>query len=1044
MSACAACGRENRSDARFCDGCGNGLERPRASEAERRPLTVMFVDLVGSTELSQRIDVEELRELLRAYQRTCAGIIEELDGRIAQYLGDGLLVYFGHPRAHEDDPVRAVRSALSIRDRLPGAGGANRLEVRIGIHTGPVLVGEIGAGERRESLALGDTVNLASRLMTLAEPGWIVISDATRRLLGGAFDLEGLGAKLLKGVAEPVVAHRVSGWNEARPAVSRVAAPLVGRDAELAMLRDCWRRATERTGQVVDVSGEAGIGKSRLVASLRETLAGEPFNWVEWRCSPYHESSALHPVLEQLARGRLSAPEASPDERIAEVLANELRRPGTGVPEAVPLSTALAMTRVGRDPALSPAARRRRTQDALCAWLVTLSESAPLVLVVEDLQGIDPSTLELLGMLIERASDAKMLILTTHRPDFAIGWAARPHVTQLSLGPLAPRQAEELVGHLAGARHLPESVVGQLVARTDGVPLFVEEVTRAALESAAPGDAPDVPSTLQGSLVARLDRLGAARELAQLASVVGREVSVDLLAAVAPLDQDALESALDELVRAEVLQPKGSSPNTDYVFRHALIQETAYESLVRTVRRDAHARIAAAVEERFADRSRAAPELAARHFEAAEQWEKAVLCYRRAGSRGTERSEHAEAVAHFRKALELLQKLPESPERDLEELRAQGALGVPLMALEGFTSGAVEAAYARALELSRGVEATPALFNSIMGLATFYLLRGELDVSAGLSERLLQIAEGTPHLEVLARQLAGVGLYYRGERHEALRLLDRASELYEVHPHVFPTSAYVSDPDVIARSTAAQSCWELGLPEQAARRGDEAVRRARRGSRPFDLAGALCLDSLLRHLLGDHDRALVEVDEAAALSNTQGFAFWSSMARALRHCLGNLEPGDLDLDPEGLAVGVPCSFSLIAEAKLESGDLDGASRLLALAERFVADHPVRLWDAELHRVRGELLLRGDDDRTSEAEARFRTALEIARSQRARSLELRAAASLARLQGALGRRAEGRATLADVYLRFSEGFGSRDLREARELLESLGSHAGAAS
>ncbi len=641
-------------------------------EAERRHLTVMFCDLVDSTQLSRQLDPEDYRAVVRAYQEAAAAVIQRFDGYMAQYLGDGLLVYFGYPHAHEDEAQRAVQASLELVEamaplntRLEPQYGV-RVAVRIGLHTGLVVIGEMGGGNRQEQLAMGDTPNIAARLQGLAAPNTVVLSAVTARLVHEAFALEERGLHHFKGVAEPMAVFRVLGPQES-PGDEEEAGParvpfLVGRDEEVGLLLRRWEQSKEGLGQVVLLSGEAGIGKSALVQTLREHVGREGCARLTFRCSPYHTNSALYPVIAHLQRLLRWERDETPEARLAKLerVLDASRQP---LAEVVPLLAALLAVPLpeGRYAALTltPQQQRQQTLDALVAWLLAEAERQPVLAVYEDLHWADPSTLELLGALLEQAPTVPMLTVLTFRPVFVPPWPSRSHLTPITLNRLERPQVEALITHLAGGKALPAEVVAHIVAKTDGVPLFVEELTKMLLESdllqedtqhyvlTGPLTAVTIPATLQDSLMARLDRLGAAKDVAQLGAVVGREFAYDVLQALAPLDEATLQARLAQLVEAELLYQRGRPPRARYVFKHALIQDAAYASLLKSTRQQVHQQIAQVFEARFPALVETQPELVAQHYTAAGCTEQAVVYWQRAGQQASDRSANVEAISHL-------------------------------------------------------------------------------------------------------------------------------------------------------------------------------------------------------------------------------------------------------------------------------------------------------------------------------------------------------------------------------------------------------------
>jgi class 3 adenylate cyclase len=782
---CPACGFLNEPGEKFCGGCGTSVASPAAQspqtgqhpaqpivrrhqetpspvtrgtpEAERRQLTVLFCDLVDSTVLASQLDPEELREVVQAYQETCAKVIARFEGHIAQYLGDGLLVYFGYPVAHEDDAPRAVRAGLGmiealgqLNTRLRPVRGVE-LAVRQGIHTGLVVVGDVGGGTRQEQLALGETPNLAARLQGIAAPNTLVISAATFQLLGGFFVCQSLGSPLLKGLPQPLEIYQVLYESMARSRLEAAGraglTPLVGRESEVGLLRERWAQVKDGLGQVVLLSGEAGIGKSRLVQVLMEQVATEPQAWLTpCQCSPYYQNTALYPMIELLERVALRFERDETPEQKVRKLEGFLVQYGLPLTEAVPLFGSLLSLPLTADYTpltWSPEQQKQRTLHAFLTILLRIATQQPVLFIMEDLHWIDPTTLELLSLLVDQGPTARILALFTCRPDFRPPWTGRSHLTQVTLHRLPRRQAAEMTDRAAHGKALPPTVVEQVVAKTDGVPLFVEELTKMVLESGLLREREEryeltgllpplaIPATLHDSLMARLDRLAAVKALAQLGSALGREFSYELLQAVSPWDEGTLQRGLQQLVAAEFLYQQGLPPQATYFFKHALIQDAAYQSLLRSTRQQYHQHIAQVLEARFPERCETQPELLAHHYTEAGAMAQAIPYWQRAGQRALERSANVEAISHLSNGLELLATLPDTPERTQQELTLQTALGVSLMTTKGFAAPDVERVYSRARALCRQVGETPQLCPVLWGLWLFYETRGELQTARG-------------------------------------------------------------------------------------------------------------------------------------------------------------------------------------------------------------------------------------------------------------------------------------------------------------------------
>jgi predicted ATPase len=985
-------------------------------------------------------------------------------------MGDGVLAYFGYPKAHEDDAERAVRAGLAITGKIGDlAADGRRQSARIGIATGGVVVGDlVGEGAAQEAAVVGETPNLAARLEGLAEPDSVVIAAGTRRLLGGLFELADLGAHVLKGFGEPVRAWRVVGAGVAESRFDalrgRHLGPLVGREEELNLLLARWRRAADGEGQVVLLSGEAGIGKSRIVQALRERLAGEPCTPLSHYCSPYHTASALYPIIGLLERAARFSRDDSPATKLDKLEA--LLAQGTArLAEAVPLIADVLGLPAGEQyapPNLSPQRKAQRTLEVLVEQVGGLASRQPVLALYEDVHWIDPTTLEALGLLIERVQRLRALVLITHRPEFVPPWSGHAHVTQLSLARLTRRHGGAMVAKLAGGKALPGEVLDEIVARTDGIPLFVEELTKAVLESGLLEDAGDrfelagslpqlaIPSTLQDSLMARLDRLAPVKEVAQAAAVIGREFDHRLLAAVASLPERRLNDALDQLVAAELVFRRGAAPDATYTFKHALVQEAAYNSLLKRRRQQWHARIAQALEGELPEVRANHPEVLAHHLTQAELPEKAVGYWHAAAQQAAERFAHKEAIAHLTKGLDLLKNLPETPERSGEEIRLQIALGISLTATKG-PAPEVLAACLRARELAERIGDTRQAYAAVWGHWYFNLLRMRFSTARDLSYELLELARREQDKELLlqAHHAAWPILLCRGELLLCRQHAEQGLALYDRDEHRFQALRYGGhDPGACCRYHLAQALWLLGYPDRAVAMARDSVRLARELAQPFSLVLAVSHASYLHQCRGEPRLAQQWAEETIALSVEQGFTHyratgdlflgWSKAAQ------GDLEAGTAAVQESltalrtaGFNVRRSYYLALMAEIGRWSGRLEAGQNAIAEAFAFADESGERWWEADLHRLEGELLLARSTPNSGNAEACFHRALEVARQQSARAFELRAATSLARLWADGGRRIEAHDLLAPVYDWFTEGFDTADLKDARALLDELG-------
>jgi TOMM system kinase/cyclase fusion protein len=1048
---------------------------PSTPEAERRQLTVLFCDVVDSTVLASRLDPEELREVVRAYQEACSKVIARFDGHIAQYLGDGLLVYFGYPLAHEDDAQRAVRAGLGIVEAIGqlntrlGEERGVQLAVRLGIHTGLVVVGEVGGGTRQEQLALGETPNLAARLQGIAAPNTLVISAATLQLLGGFFACQALGTRPVKGFAQPLEVYQVLYESMARSRLEAAGStgltPLVGREQEVALLLERWAQVKDGLGQVVLLSGEAGIGKSRLVQVLKEHVAAEPQAWLTpCQCSPYYQNTALYPLIDLLERVvlRFAREESLPQKRSK--LEGFVVQYGLPLAEAIPLFAALLSLPLTADYApltMSPEQQKQQTLQALLTILLRRAAQQPVLFVMEDLHWIDPSTRELLSLLVDQGPTARILVLLTFRPDFPPPWTGRSHLTQVTLPRLPRRQAVEMTSQVAHRKALPPEVVEQVVAKTDGVPLFVEELTKMVLESGLlqereeryelRGPLPPlaIPATLHDSLMARLDRLATVKGLAQLEATLGREFSYELLQAVSPWDEGTLRCGLQQLVEAEFLYQQGLPPQATYLFKHALIQEAAYQSLLRRTRQRHHQHIAQVLEARFPALCEMQPELLAHHSTEAGLHEQAIGYWQKAGQRASERSANLEAIGHLTTGLEVLKTLPDTPERTQHELTLHTALGVPLRATKGLGAPEVGQVYARARELCQQVEETPQLVPVLRGLWEFYELQGALTTARELGEQLLTLAQRVHAVEFLlvAHNVLGDTLLWLGEFAGARAHLEQGMALYTLQQHRAHAFLYGYDSGVHGLALGALALWHLGYPEQALRRIHDALTLAQELSHPFSLAFALDFAAYLHQLRREGQAAQERAAAIIALSTDQGFPFWGACGTILRgwalaeqgqsaEGIAQMCQGIAALRATGAELQRPYCLALLAEAYGQAGQADEGLRVLAEALTAVHTTGERQHEAELYRLKGELLLKQDVPDEQEAESCFCRAVDVARQQQAKSFELRAAMSLSRLWQPQGKSAEARQLLEPIYGWFTEGFDTADLQDAKTLLEAL--------
>ena len=1032
------------------------------SAAERRQLTVMFVDLVGSTALSAELDPEDMRELIRTYQNTVAGEITRFDGHIAQYLGDGVLAYFGWPRAHEDEAERAVRAGLAVTaaaSRMTTPSG-KRLETRIGIATGLVVVGDlIAEGATQRHAVVGETPNLAARLQAVAEPAMVVIAGTTRALLGDLFVLSDLGPQKLKGISDPIPAFAVRGEQalESRFAARQAGgvAPIVGRDQELALLLERWRQARSGEGQAVLLTGEAGIGKSRITEALREAAAAEPHVLWRYQCSPYHADSALHPVIQQLGHAAGFTAEDTTERRLDRLEAL-LGATVDDVGAAAPLVAAL----VGLDGesrygalSLTPVQRRNQTLALLVRQLAGLAGRTPVLWVVEDAHWIDPTTLELIELALDCVQGARVLLLITARPTFAAPFASHPVVTRLALNRLARAATQSIVSRITRGKRLPEVLLDEIAARTDGVPLFVEEMTKAVIESAVlredvdayhldgPLSALAIPTTLHDSLMARLDRLQPVKAVAQTAAVIGRSFDHPTIAALADLPEAELADAMRRLVEAELVFRRGTPPDATYLFKHALVRDAAYESLLKVQRVALHTRLLDLLEHT----GDAAPEIKAQHAEAAGLFERAIDYWEQAGARSLARPAYKEAIASFEHAIRLCSALSDRMRWRRREQGLQLQLGQALIANRGYQAPVTLRAFERALTLADEIGDVALQLPAIYGQwASLYVGGAEL---GDLAQRFAALAETQAETGpgLVGLRMVALERFHAGHFTDSLALVRKSLDAYEPVAHRDLAHRFGHDPRAAARNYEAWNLWNLGFPDQAARASEDSLRWARHIDHANTIGYAICF-SLTNFWLRQPDRVESAAREALRLAEDNSMALYHAWAQihlgwALSQLgtapgLDEIEAGLHEVRQIGAGRLEPFLLSLAAEAYARAGRPDEARTRVAQAFAALAQSRDLAFAAELHRMRAVLALRDGASGRDADEADLRHALEIARQQEARSLELRAARDLASMLAGRGERQQAHDLLAPVYGWFTEGFDTPDLKEAKALIDEL--------
>lgn len=1063
---CPHCLFRNAQDASVCGGCGRNFDASRQPAAERRQITVFFADVVGSTALAGSLDPEDLRDLFARYQSLCAEMIQRYDGYLAQYLGDGVLAYFGYPAAHEDDPVRAIRAGLGIVDRIRQMAG-DRLQVRIGIHTGLVVVGDVGAGSRREQLALGEAPNIAARLQSEAFPDTIVISDATARLLGGQFALEGLGSRTLKSVSRPMQIFRVLGTSSASSRFDAMKTaygltPFVGREQEVEIIRDAWKEATDGRGRTLLLRGEAGIGKSRLLEMARQADSGRPREVFEAQCSSYQANSPLFPIVETLERRMGIGKETAAGEKL-DLIEQFAASRATGIKEApAVLAELLSVPAADRFPEvyIPPARRRQWLTEVLAELLLHSAGGSPVLLLIEDLHWADPSTLDLLGEIVTRQRNRPALVVCTARPEFSPPWQDQPNYREIHVGSLSANDVRDMVTRVAGRKRLPLAIQEQVVTRTGGIPLFVEAVTRSVIEAGILRELDDryeltgplppglIPATVQDSLMARIDRLGKDRPVVQLAATIGRESSFELLQAVLSERADVLTAALRRLVDLDLVSESGVAPASTYTFKHALIQDAAYESLLRKTRQDFHSRIAEVLTHRFPGMAETSPELLARHFEGAGRTGEAITGWMKAGQMAQQRSAVRECAAYLYKAISLLETLPDDdPGRLYSEMEAQLALSSALMAVLGWGAHEVEVACIRARQLCERAGNDSGLQAARWGLWSVYLLRGAMTQAVEAAKPVLDmaLASGHPGPQIAARQAVGWSYYFLGRFTDAREHAVKGLALYQPDLERELGAAYQMPLSFVSGNYLALSLFFMGYPDQA----DQTELRALDILEALDMPACTVCGLSCSMIYLFMRRRVAEVarmsERVYTLAVEEGYLFWMGWARVYRSWAeamsGNAESvvediaaGIENVHQSGSGLGLTQGYLMLGEALWRAGRLSEALEALSRGLKRAEEYQEVVPEPDLHRVSGEILI--EQGEIPGGEASLHRAIETAQAQNAKMLELRASLSLARLRRDQGRGAAARDLLLPLYNWFQEGFETPELHETRALLTSL--------
>ena len=1032
------------------------------SDSERRQLTVLFCDMVGFTELASRVDPEILQAVIRRYEDICAVCITRYEGYVFQRLGDGIVAFFGFPLAHEGEAERAVRAGLEIIDSLsrtviPEVGF---LRVRIGIAAGVVVV---SAAERS---AVGETMNLAARLQAIAEPGSIVVSEKVHRLAGGTFRYEDLGEKTLKGIAATSRAYGILGVSGAasrfEAATHAGVSPLVGREHEIGMLLDRWQDARAGHGRLVMLNGEAGIGKSRMVSALCERLESMGVGTMRFQCSPFHVNSAFHPSIDALERALQFGRDEPMDSRLHKLESLVTEHFGLPRDDVAFIADILSLPTGDRFGQVALSARRRKEEvmRTLVDITVAAARARPTLMLFEDAHWADPSSLELLDVMISRLPEYPLLVVLTHRPEFHSRWSELSHVSTIDLNRLKRDESQAIVARLARGKALPARLIEDIVNKADGVPLFLEEVTKSVLESGDLTELSDrfeyagsqadlvLPATLRDSLMARLDRVTAVKEIAQMGSVIGREFSYELLAAVSPMPGAELAQGLDRLTDAGLAFRRGRIPDAAFTFKHALVQDVAYDSLLRSRRLELHGAIARTISERYPDMVESTPEVLARHYTAAALDEDAIPFWRRAGELALRRTALPEAISHLRAGLSCTERLPASDARDASELRLRTLLGPAVLSHQGWASPEVSAALEPAWRLAEELDDRQSVLPVAYGLWVHNMSAGRLAESMLWAERMLTFAAGThdENFQLCGHRAALASRFWQGDLAGARAHGDAIRRMYDGERHAHIAALTTSDPLAGDGIYRAHYLWMLGYPDQARAVARETAALVRRLNHPFEIAFALTLGAQVYEYCNEPAELLQCAMEAERVGKEFGVPLMSEIMAEISkgeawlldgrvsESIGQLRESIRRLNNTGHRVWVAYLGVRLGEAMAMDGDVAGGLALMDESLARTECHEDRVHLAETLRIRGVMSMRLGN--LADAEVRLRTAIDVAREQQARSWELRASTTLARLLADRGDRVAAHAVLAPVYGWFTEGFDTRDLREAQQLLGEL--------
>jgi len=1057
----------HKADTPVPDAAPPDADRFANPEGERRHITVMFCDLVDATAFSEQLDPEDLRGLMQAYQKVCGTVVERYGGHVAQYLGDGLMVYFGWPRAHEDDAERAVRSGRDIVGAIKTIEAPRPLQVHIGIASGTVVIGETGGGDASvPKLAVGETPNLAARLQGVAGPDEIIMAPRSQRLVAGLFDFDDLGRQRLKGIVEPIRAWRVAGERQVDgrfdAAHSGSLTPLVGREAEIALLLERWRQAKDGEGQVVLISGEPGIGKSRIIKEFQARISADRHLLLDYQCSPYHTNTPYYPITDHTARIAHFGPDDPPQlklDKLEEMIASN----GLDVASVAPLfAAALSIPSGDRYPQLeiNPHRQREKISEALALRGIEVTKRGPVLALVEDAQWIDASTEEMLTLFIDRARAAASLLIVSHRPDYQAPWTRFSHATSITLNRLGGRQSTAIMDNLTRGKPLPRPLVEQILDKTDGIPLFVEELTKTVLESGMVRETEDgyeltgplptmaIPATLQDSLMARLDRLAPVKEVAQIGACIGRKFSYELISELTRMPETSLGNALDSLIDSELIFRDGTPPSATYTFKHALVQDAARGSLLKIRRHQIHADIARTIERLEPEIGDLQPELLGHHYAEAALPEQAIPYLLRAGELATTRSANAEAVGHLSRALEASAKIADERRRQETELRLRVALGSPLIAVKGFASEETVQTHARTRALSELLDDKASLFPALYGQCVSHTVRAEHGTARRIAEHFVELADSDsdPGTKLMGHRILGLTQIFLGDFAPSRGHLLKTLSLYNPERDQDLAYRYAQNPGIAAQALLSWVLWLLGHADQAKAERDKVLVGAELlGHGQTSVHALFHAGCMLGYLLRDAEATNTNAKRLIELSEEQGIWTWHPLAKVLLGWteivlggpdtgLGRIDAAISDLESYSVAYNRTLVAAVRAEGLIALEQFDDAIDVLAEAQGLIAETEEHWLESELHRLQGSIFRRRGE--TARAQESFLSAIDIARGQAARNFEVRATAALAELWRDQGEAEKARDALGAIYLWFDEGFETEDLRSAKSVLDAL--------